>query len=71
MYFFCICSEYSTQLNAQRLRYLYAQDDLLRRMRDAAERQLATISNQQGPYAKFLEALIIQVAPPLKPHPFQ
>ncbi|KAG0614864.1 hypothetical protein M758_6G209800 [Ceratodon purpureus] len=52
--------ENSTQLNAQRLRYLHAQDDLLRRMRDAAERQLATISNQQGPYAKFLEALIIQ-----------
>lgn len=53
--------EYSTQLSAQRLRYLHAQDDLLRRMREAAERQLATISSQQGPYAKFIEALIVQV----------
>ncbi|XP_073396645.1 V-type proton ATPase subunit E-like isoform X2 [Physcomitrium patens] len=52
--------EHSTHLNAQRLRYLHAVEDLLRRIRDAAERQLATISNQQGPYAKFLEALIIQ-----------
>lgn len=30
-------------------------------MREAAERQLATISSQQGPYAKFIEALIVQV----------
>jgi len=52
--------EYSTQLNASRLKVLQAQDDLIRKMKDAAEKQLLSVSSQADDYARLLEALIIQ-----------
>lgn len=55
-------SEYSTQLNASRLKLLQAQDDLVRKMKDAAEKQLQKVgSSDNEDYPKLLEALIIQV----------
>ena len=56
-------SEYSTQLNASRLKLLQAQDDLVRKMKDAAEKQLKKVgSSENEEYPKLLEALIIQVS---------
>ncbi|CAM6035397.1 unnamed protein product [Sphagnum compactum] len=52
--------EYSTQLNASRLKVLQAQDDLIRKMKEAAEKQLRSVSSQADDYARLLEALIIQ-----------
>lgn len=55
-------SEYSTQLNASRLKLLQAQDDLVRKMKEAAEKQLQMVgSSDNEDYPKLLEALIIQV----------
>jgi hypothetical protein len=54
--------EYSTQLNASRLKVLQAQDDLIRKMKEAAEKQLRSVSSQADDYARLLEALIIQVS---------
>jgi Fe2+ transport system protein B len=53
--------EYSTQLNASRLKVLQAQDDLIRKMKEAAEKQLRSVSSQADDYARLVEALIIQV----------
>jgi V-type H+-transporting ATPase subunit E len=52
--------EYSTQLNASRLKVLQAQDDLIRKMKEAAEKQLRSVSSQADDYARLVEALIIQ-----------
>lgn len=53
--------EYSTQLNASRLKLLQAQDDLVRKMKEAAEKQLRKVgSNDDEDYSQLLEALIIQ-----------
>lgn len=57
--------EYSTQLNASRLKLLQAQDDLVRKMKEAAEKQLQKVgSAENDDYPKLLEALIIQVCTP-------
>jgi len=49
-------------LNASRLKLLQAQDDLVRKMKDAAEKQLRKVgSSDDENYPKLLEALIIQV----------
>ena len=57
--------EYSTQLNASRLKLLQAQDDLVRKMKEAAEKQLQKVgSADNDDYPKLLEALIIQVCTP-------
>lgn len=57
--------EYSTQLNASRLKLLQAQDDLVRKMKEAAEKQLQKVgSAENDDYSKLLEALIIQVCSP-------
>jgi V-type H+-transporting ATPase subunit E len=53
--------EYSTQLNASRLKVLQAQDDLVRKMKDAAEKQLQSVSLDDDDYPSLLEALILQV----------
>lgn len=51
--------DYSMQLNASRLKVLQAQDDLVRGMRESAEKQLASVSNAHN-YRKLLKDLIIQ-----------
>ncbi|XP_024394403.1 V-type proton ATPase subunit E isoform X2 [Physcomitrium patens] len=73
--------EYSTQLNASRLKLLQAQDDLVRKMKEAAENQLRKEaaekqlqmvgSSDNEDYPKLLEALIIQGLLRLKEHSTQ
>ncbi|EFJ17636.1 hypothetical protein SELMODRAFT_271490 [Selaginella moellendorffii] len=58
--------EYSTQLNASRLKILQAQDDLVREMKDAAMKQLQNTSNNQGAYKQLLKDLIVQALIRLK-----
>lgn len=52
--------DYSTQLNASRLKVLQAQDDLVRAMREAAEKQLASVSTDSHQYKHLLKGLIVQ-----------
>jgi len=52
--------EYSTQLNASRLRLLQAQDDLICKMKEGAEKQLQSVSSNGEKYCKLLEGLIVQ-----------
>jgi V-type H+-transporting ATPase subunit E len=52
--------EYSTQLNASRLKVLQAQEDLVLNMKAAAEKKLLSVSNDQKSYSELLKKLIIQ-----------
>ncbi|KAG6556836.1 hypothetical protein Mapa_001783 [Marchantia paleacea] len=52
--------EYSTQLNASRLKVLQAQDDLVRSMKAAAEKQLINVSHHHESYSRLLKDLIVQ-----------
>ncbi|KAG6551035.1 hypothetical protein Mapa_007268 [Marchantia paleacea] len=52
--------EYSTQLNASRLKVLQAQDDLVRAMKAEAEKQLVSVSEDSDAYAQLLKSLIVQ-----------
>eukprot|EP00249_Psilotum_nudum_P010328 c22477_g1_i1 orf=345-1025(+) len=52
--------EYSMQLNASRLKLLQAQDDVVQKMREAAEKQVVSISNSRHFYQKLLKDLIVQ-----------
>ncbi|KAL2628719.1 hypothetical protein R1flu_013405 [Riccia fluitans] len=52
--------DYSTQLNASRLKVLQAQDDLVRNMKAAAEERLISVSHDHDNYRKLLRALIVQ-----------
>ncbi|KAL3686816.1 hypothetical protein R1sor_013125 [Riccia sorocarpa] len=53
--------EYSTQLNASRLKVLQAQDDLVRSMKAAAEERLVNVSHhQRHNYRPLIKALIVQ-----------
>mgnify|MGYP002775744196 FL=1 len=53
-------SNYSMQLNASRLKVLQAQDDLVRGMRESAEKQLGTVTTSAS-YKHLLKDLIVQV----------
>ena len=48
------------QLNASRLKVLQAQDDLVRGMRESAEKQLGTVTTSAS-YKDLLKDLIVQV----------
>ncbi|KAL2619891.1 hypothetical protein R1flu_000096 [Riccia fluitans] len=52
--------EYSTQLNASRLKVLQAQDDLVRSMKAEAEKGLASVSEDGDAYSQLLKALVVQ-----------
>jgi len=54
-------SEYSTQLNASRIKVLQAQDDAVVSMRDAARKALLRISNDKKVYRKLIKDMIVQV----------
>ena len=41
-------SEYSTQLNASRLKLLQAQDDLVRKMKDSTNKQLWKVGSNDN-----------------------
>ncbi|OAY67261.1 V-type proton ATPase subunit E-like [Ananas comosus] len=52
--------EYSTQLNASRIKVLQAQDDVVNSMRDAASNELLRVADNPKSYAKLLKGLIVQ-----------
>lgn len=56
-----LCSEYSMQLNASRIRVLQAQDDLVNSMKEAAAKELLHVSDDHHAYKNLLKELIVQV----------
>ncbi|EPS61266.1 hypothetical protein M569_13533, partial [Genlisea aurea] len=52
--------EYSTQLNASRLKVLQAQDDLVNSMKEAASKELLHVSHHHHSYEHLLKDLIVQ-----------
>ena len=56
-----ICSEYSMQLNASRIKVLQAQDDVVNAMKDAAAKELLNVSSDHHVYKRLLKDLIVQV----------
>ncbi|XP_027911695.1 V-type proton ATPase subunit E2-like [Vigna unguiculata] len=52
--------EYSTQLNASRIKVLQAQDDAVNSMKDAARTALSDISNDKKVYRKLVKDMMIQ-----------
>ncbi|ESW03790.1 hypothetical protein PHAVU_011G042300 [Phaseolus vulgaris] len=52
--------EYSTQLNASRIKVLQAQDDAVVSMKDAARKGLLRLSNDKKVYRKLLRDMIVQ-----------
>ncbi|XP_044483927.1 V-type proton ATPase subunit E2-like [Mangifera indica] len=52
--------EYSTQLNAARIKVLQVQDDLVKAMKESASKELARLFNDKKAYRKLLKSLIIQ-----------
>ena len=58
------CSEYSMQLNASRIKVLQAQDDVISSMKEAASKELLTVSHHHDDhvYRNLLKDLIVQVS---------
>lgn len=54
-------SDYSTQLNASRIKYLQAQDEVVTAMKASAAKDLLRVSNDKNNYKKLLKSLIIEV----------
>lgn len=54
-------SEYSTELNAARIKVLQAQDDVVTRMKDSAGEALLRVTKDPNGYKKVLKGLIVQV----------
>ncbi|XP_057971468.1 V-type proton ATPase subunit E1 isoform X2 [Malania oleifera] len=52
--------EYSTQLNASRIKFLQAQDDVVNSMKDSASKELLRVSNDKNGYKRLLKDLIVQ-----------
>lgn len=53
--------EYSTQLNAARLRLLQAQDDIVKSVKEQTDKQLATVGSGDS-YKNLLQGLILQAS---------
>lgn len=56
-----LCSEYSMQLNASRIKVLQAQDDVVNSMKESASKELMRVCEDRNTYKKLLKALIAQV----------
>lgn len=56
-----LCSEYSMQLNASRIKVLQAQDDVVNSMKESASKELLRVSEDKKTYKNLLKALIAQV----------
>ncbi|GAU29455.1 hypothetical protein TSUD_227200, partial [Trifolium subterraneum] len=52
--------EYSMQLNASRLKVLQAQDDVVNKMKEAAAKELLSVSRNHNVYKNLLKDLVIQ-----------
>jgi len=55
------CSEYSTQLNAARIKLLQAQDDVVTGMKESAGDALLRVTKDANAYKRVLKGLIVQV----------
>lgn len=49
------------QLNASRIKFLQAQDDLVTGMKNAAAKELLNVSHNKKTYKKLIQSLIVQV----------
>ncbi|XAR68693.1 hypothetical protein NMG60_11000029 [Bertholletia excelsa] len=58
--------DYSMQLNASRIKFLQAQDDVVNAMKEAASKELLRIANDKKGYKKVLKGLIVQSLQRLK-----
>lgn len=56
-----LCSEYSMQLNASRIKVLQVQDDVVNSMKESASKELLRVFVDNKSYKKLLKALIAQV----------
>ncbi|KAL0695792.1 hypothetical protein Bca4012_062972 [Brassica carinata] len=54
--------DYSTQLNASRIKYLQAQDDVVTSMKDSAAKDLLRVSSDKNAYKKLLKALVVELS---------
>ncbi|XP_019186134.1 PREDICTED: V-type proton ATPase subunit E-like isoform X2 [Ipomoea nil] len=52
--------EYSMQLNASRIKFLQAQDDVVNAMKESASKELLRVSEDKIAYKKLLKGLIVQ-----------
>jgi V-type H+-transporting ATPase subunit E len=53
-------SEYSTELNAARIKVLQAQDDIVSEMKESACKALLRVTKDTNVYRKILKSLIVQ-----------
>lgn len=49
------------QLNASRIKFLQAQDDVVNAMKESASKELLRVSEDKNAYKKLLKGLIVQV----------
>ena len=49
------------QLNASRIKFLQAQDDVVNSMKESASKELLRVSGNKNTYKKLLKSLIVQV----------
>lgn len=56
-----VCSEYSMQLNASRIKVLQAQDDVVNKMKESATKELLNVGRDHHVYKNLLKDLIVQV----------
>ncbi|PWA60154.1 ATPase, V1/A1 complex, subunit E [Artemisia annua] len=52
--------EYSMQLNASRIKFLQAQDDVVVAMKDAARKELLNVSSNRKTYKDLIQSLVVQ-----------
>nr|GLL36776.1 V-type proton ATPase subunit E-like isoform X2 [Ipomoea trifida]GMD43160.1 V-type proton ATPase subunit E [Ipomoea batatas] len=52
--------EYSMQLNASRIKFLQAQDDVVNAMKESASKELLRVSEDKNAYKRLLKGLIVQ-----------
>lgn len=55
------CSEYSTELNAARIKVHQAQEDIVTEMKESASVGLLRVTKDANAYKKVLKGLIVQV----------
>jgi len=55
------CSEYSTELNAARIKLLQAQDDVVTGVKESAGDALLRVTKDANAYKRVLKGLIVQV----------
>lgn len=49
------------QLNASRIKFLQAQDDVVNSMKESANKEILSVSQDKSAYKKLLKDLIVQV----------